>query len=179
MNGVKSHRLNWKFILVLAVILLLVGGFICLGWPNSVSYVDQKILATNSASAHGTETPAVLLGDLEIPVELAVSYAEIQRGLSGRVSLAEDKGLLFIFSRPAIYRFWMPDMNFPIDIIWINEGKIIGINHNVSNDFDPDNPIFYYAPKPAQYVLEVNAGFAEQHGLDVGDNLIFKNINIK
>ena len=70
----------------------------------------------------------------------------------------------------------MPDMNFPIDIIWINGDKVVGITKNVSNEFDPANPVFYMPPKPAQYVLEVNAGFAESRNINIGDEAVLNNI---
>jgi len=120
--------------------------------------------------------PFVRIGSVEIPVELAADAATRQKGLSGRPSLDPDSGLLFIFDQPAIYTFWMPDMNFPIDIIWINDNKVVDISKNVSNNFDPQNPAFYKPAIPAQYVLEVNAGFSEKENIKVGDAVF---INIK
>ena len=71
----------------------------------------------------------------------------------------------------------MPDMHFPIDMIWISSGKkVVGVSANVSNEFDPANPKFYKPPSPAQYVLEVNAGFASRLGIETGDRVTFTNI---
>ena len=84
--------------------------------------------------------------------------------------------MIFVFSKPDKYRFWMPDMHFPIDIIWTNNGKIVGITENASNEFNPANPIFYTPQKPAQYVLEVNAGFSEKNNINIGDKIILNNI---
>jgi len=121
--------------------------------------------------------PYVRIGSVEIPVELAIDAAAQQKGLSGRPSLDPNNGILFIFSRPAIYTFWMRYMNFPIDIIWINDDKVIDISANVSNDFDPKNPTFYEPVAPAQYVLEVNANFAEKENIKIGDSVSFINIS--
>jgi len=120
--------------------------------------------------------PYVQIDGIKIPVEIATSTTAIRKGLSGRVSLDADRGMIFVFSKPDKYRFWMPDMHFPIDIIWTNNGKIVGITENASNEFNPANPIFYTPQKPAQYVLEVNAGFAEKNNINIGDKIILNNI---
>ncbi|MEK7554540.1 MAG: DUF192 domain-containing protein [Patescibacteria group bacterium] len=109
--------------------------------------------------------PYVDLGVLRVPVDIADDASEITKGLSGRESLSQDRGMLFVFANPDRYRFWMPDMHFPIDIIWIEEGKVVGIAENVSNEFDPVDPEFYLPPVPVRYVLEVNAGFSKKHGI--------------
>jgi len=122
-------------------------------------------------------TPSVQIDGIKIPVEVATSTTAIQQGLSGRTSLDANRGMIFVFSKPDKYQFWMPDMHFPIDIIWINNDKVVGITKNVSNEFDPANPILYTPPEPAQYVLEVNAGFAENRNINIGDEAVLNNIN--
>lgn len=128
------------------------------------------------AETIAAKIPQVKIRSAVIPVELAQTAAEIQKGLSGRISLEKNKGMLFIFPKPAIYQFWMPNMRFPIDIIWIHEGKIVDISAKVSNDFDPAKPRFYTSSKPVRYVLEVNAEFAARNGMKIGDAVIFQNI---
>jgi uncharacterized membrane protein (UPF0127 family) len=121
--------------------------------------------------------PRVLINNTAIAVELAVSDEEKMRGLSGRPSLFQNAGMLFIFSRPDYYRFWMPNMNFPIDFIWIDEtGRIIGITENAPPLADTSKPVWYLPPLPAKYVLEVNAGFAKRHNIQIGDIVKFENI---
>lgn len=121
-------------------------------------------------------TPSVQIDGIKIPVEVATSTIAIKNGLSGKPSLYIGSGMLFVFPKPDKYRFWMPDMHFPIDIIWINSDKVVGITKNVSNEFDPANPVFYTPPTPAQYVLEVNAGFAEKRNINIGDETVLNNI---
>ncbi|MBI2096727.1 MAG: DUF192 domain-containing protein, partial [Candidatus Sungbacteria bacterium] len=96
--------------------------------------------------------------------------------LSGRDSLAYNHGMIFIFLQPGLYRFWMPDMHFPIDIIWIAGERVVGITGDISPEFDPDHPVFYTPPVPAQYALEVNAGFAAANNIKAGDKTIFNGI---
>ena len=132
-------------------------------------FMMNRVLNKNSQSY-------VRIGSLDIPVELAADAITQQKGLSGRPSLDSQSGMLFIFNKPAVYTFWMPDMNFPIDIIWINDNKVVDISANVSNNFDPKNPAFYEPSQPAQYVLEVNAGFSGKENIKVGDSVSFINI---
>lgn len=120
--------------------------------------------------------PIAVINGVDIPIELARTETERERGLSGRASLDEGSGMLFIFEKPGVYSFWMPDMRFPIDIIWINGGKIVDISENVSNEFDPAEPVYYFPSAPIQYVLEVNAGFAKSNGIKVGDAVILTGI---
>ena len=102
---------------------------------------------------------------------LATSSEARVRGLSGRESLKPDQGMLFVFERPDISGFWMKDMLFPLDIIWIDENKkIVGINENVSPETFPN---LFFSPKPVLYVLELNAGIAKEMKLSTSTTLSF------
>lgn len=91
-----------------------------------------------------------------INIEIADTNAERMQGLSGRESLETGRGILFIFPESGLYGFWMKDMNFSIDIIWLNgDLQPIGIEKNISPDSYPQ---VFYPPVPVKYVLEVNAG---------------------
>lgn len=116
------------------------------------------------------------IAQLDIPVEIATTLEEQGRGLSGRASLPASNGLLFTFPRPDYYQFWMPDMNFPIDIIWINNNAVVDITADASNVFNPKKPIFYTPNFPAQYVLEVNSGFAKRNNINIGDPVKIPNL---
>lgn len=120
--------------------------------------------------------PSVSISGISIPVEVMRTDEEIRKGLSGKPFLDSKSGMLFVFSKPAIYQFWMPDMHFPIDIIWINNGKVVDIDTDVSNDFDSAHPIYYRPEVPAQYVLEVNAGFAKRSNITIGKTIVFNSI---
>lgn len=121
-------------------------------------------------------TPSVTINKLEIPVEVVRTSAEVQKGLSGRTSLDKKSGMLFVFTEADFYRFWMPDMYFPIDIIWINNTKVVDISRNVPIDFDPVKPKFYLPSKKANYVLEVNAEFSRKNNIKIGDDVFLNNV---
>ncbi len=110
-------------------------------------------------------------GEKTIQIERADTLATRTQGLSGRKSLAPDTGMLFIFEKSDIYGFWMPDMYFAIDIIWIDvQKKIVHIEKNVTPE---SYPKIFKSTTLAQYVLEVPAGFSDQNTIEVGDEVRF------
>jgi len=120
----------------------------------------------------------IRIGTLAIPVEIAATEDAKEKGLSGRPLLPQNQGMLFLFEKPGIYRFWMPDMHFPIDIIWMDSTRtVVDISADVSNQFDPEHPRYYTPSSPARYVLEVNAGFAARNGINKGDVADFVNFS--
>ncbi len=119
-----------------------------------------------------SEIEYVRLSGEKVKVDLAITPEEKSKGLGGRLGLNEDEGLLFIFERPGMHNFWMENMNFPIDIIWMDESqKIIYIEKNLSPATFPTS----FGPhKESKYVLEVVAGFTEEYRVKVGDKVEFE-----
>ncbi len=107
-------------------------------------------------------------------VKIADTQAERTQGLSGLDSLPQDEGMLFVFSSPSQYRFWMKDMKFSIDMIFIRQGKVVDILSNIPQPLpgqtDQELPI-YEPVVPVDSVLEVNAGFIAAHNVKVGDKI--------
>lgn len=108
----------------------------------------------------------VIDGRVGVTVELARTPREREIGLSGRPDLPQGRGMLFVFDRPEPVTIWMKDMRFPIDILWIEGGRIVQIQRSAKPP-RPDGPIEAYSA-PAALVLEVPAGFAEQERIRVG-----------
>lgn len=109
-------------------------------------------------------------GDLldTITIEIVEKPAEIQRGLMFRESMREDRGMLFIFPQSKVQSFWMRNTHIPLDIIFINGAREI---LKIARHTKPltDTPIV--CERPAKYVLEVNAGFAEEYDIQPGDRI--------
>lgn len=119
-----------------------------------------------------TPRSSVAIGDMTIMVEIARTSTEQKKGLSGRLSLSEGEGMLFVFDHLDRYGFWMPDMHFAIDIIWIDsDGHIVDITHDVTPE---SYPAVFTSSTPAQYALEVPAGSALRYGWKIGDNTEFQ-----
>jgi uncharacterized membrane protein (UPF0127 family) len=110
-------------------------------------------------------------------VEVVNTTPSRQLGLSGRESVKDGNGMLFVFPEPSNYSFWMRDMLFSIDIIWIDTaGDIIYIEKNVNPDTYPKSfsvPSSASKP-PSQYVLEVSAGFTDFFDIKIGDRISVK-----
>ena len=131
------------------------------------------ILKDNSFNEIKDKTPVttIVAGEASLVIEIADTEEERRQGLSNRVSLDENSGMLFIFGQPSTGGIWMKDMRFPIDIIWIDENySIIDIKHNAQPESFPE---IFYPQTNAKYVLEVNAGFTKQHDIFVGDQVQF------
>lgn len=85
--------------------------------------------------------------------------------------MAQDQGMLFVFNAPDTVCFWMKDMRFSLDIIWLDAQKeVVHIEKNVSPETFPKT---YCPDKPAQYVIELNAGEAARNHLVAGHRLSF------
>lgn len=129
-------------------------------------------LIINIPCLSGEDIGRVYIGNTCIRVDIADSDSEREQGLMLRDGLDEDQGMLFIFEKEDIYCFWMKNMNFPLDIIWINKGnKIVDIKKNVP--CSQDNLEVLIPNESAIYVLEVNAGFADKNKIEIGDRIRF------
>ena len=105
---------------------------------------------------------------IRVAVTVASSVATREKGLSGKESLRSDEGMLFVFDQAGAYQFWMKDMRFPIDILWIKDDMIADITTDAAVP-TPGEVLPTYFPKVSvDRALEVNAGFAKAHGLRIG-----------
>ena len=117
-------------------------------------------------------TKKVRIADVPLTVYVADTPAAQERGLGGRDSLAQNEGMLFVFPTDDKYAFWMKDMKFSIDIIWLDaNGTVVYIAPDVSPSTYPRT---FTPTSPARYVLEVNAGFTAQYHVEVG-NVLYSN----
>lgn len=120
---------------------------------------------------HAESSSVLQFGDTRVRVILADTPAKRTRGLSGTDGLAEGEGMLFIFPEDGLYGFWMKDMRFAIDIIWLDSAwEVVDVAESVSPD---SYPASFSPSKPARYVLEVPAGFAKSHNIALGSEAVF------
>lgn len=150
--------------LLVGVAVIAVAGFVAALYqyakpePRAVSDIRYTgALAQRTISIH----------DVPYIVDIADTPALQARGLSGRSGLAPGTGMLFVFPHDDLHTFWMKDMRFSIDIIWIAaDGRVVDILHRVSPDTYPQS---FGPDTPSRYVLELDAGVAESLNLNVGD----------
>ncbi len=122
-----------------------------------------------------SKTSIVQINNVKLNVEISDNASKRKQGLGGRQSLASDSGMLFIFDKLDVYKFWMKGLSFPLDLIWIRDSLVVDIIKNVTPPMpgQKDETLPLYAPsQPIDKVLEVNAGFVDAHGIKVGDRVL-------
>lgn len=124
------------------------------------------------SSTSSLEKGRVLVSDVTLDVEIAKTPGQLSKGLMNRASLPEGSGMLFVFPDSSERTFWMKNTLIPLDIIFISsDTRIVNIERAFPCKSDPC-PL-YRSRGGAMYVLEVNGGFAEAHGIKEGDNVGF------
>ncbi len=127
-------------------------------------------LACGGGDGDATVTIVVIGGEgdgVELTVELARTAGERSRGLMFREELAEDGGMLFVFPEDTEAGFWMRDTLIPLSIAFIAaDGTIVDIQ-----DMEPLSTELHRPPERYRYALEVNQGWFQQNGFDVGDQV--------
>ena len=176
----KKEFVVWLFILVLIVL------FISLVWDwnfeeNSLIGNEGRMGEESPLTSHPSLENSVCFDDSDnekdicIEVEIVDDVSERAKGLMFRESLGEGSGMLFVYDEVGEYSFWMKNTLIPLDMIWIDEEmRIVDIKNAVPCVVE--ECISYGGEVSASYVLEVNAGFVEEKGLEVGDEVV---INIK
>jgi uncharacterized membrane protein (UPF0127 family) len=121
----------------------------------------------NIASNALSKEKYAVIGDSIISIEVADSAKERKIGLSDHTELENNSGMFFIFDKSDYHGIWMKDMDFAIDIIWINEVmEIVYIEENVTPDTYPE---VFVTDKKSLYVLEVPAGYVKKEGIKISD----------
>jgi uncharacterized protein len=106
-----------------------------------------------------------------VSVEIADTAATREYGLMYRKQLDEDAGMIFVFKAPQHLEFWMKNTVIPLDMIFADSaGKIVGIVRKAM----PFSEAIDSVDGDSQYVLEVNGGFCDRHGVHPGDTLRFE-----
>jgi uncharacterized membrane protein (UPF0127 family) len=147
-----------RILLITAVsILFLAGAFLILmlrleAEPDVAAVLPTGILEVNGRS---------------IMVELALTAGSQSRGLSYRDGLDPDRGMLFVYDSPRIQRFWMHEMRFPLDMVFINGDEVVDVAANVPHP-QGGLPKIVTSSVRADKVLEINAGKAEEWGVRKG-----------
>ena len=151
--------------------------FVILGAMSLAKYIAAltAISVPKGSDVASSTGPVVLIGEHVFHVDIADTLLLRSKGLSGRESLAEDTGMYFIFTVSMKYGFWMKDMKFPIDIIWISGDKVVSASENAAPE--PTKTVFtltrYYSPVAVNRALEVPAGTVARYAIKAGDSVIF------
>lgn len=119
----------------------------------------------------------VTLSGETLEVLLPKTLGERYRGLGGRESIAPYDGMLFVYDTPGLHGIVMRDMNFPIDIVWLYQGRVVDMALRVKPEFVAEADLTIHRPNTdATLVLELPAGWIEVHGLEMGDELTIQDV---
>jgi uncharacterized membrane protein (UPF0127 family) len=128
--------------------------------------LSQPKSETNPAASSGQNGRLIIGTAPELAVRIANTPTTRAQGLSGTQPLKENEGMFFIFENDDLWGFWMRDMLYPIDIIWLSaQLEVVHIVHAVPPE---SYPATFEPEEKARYVLEVPAGFAARHGIGIG-----------
>ena len=129
--------------------------------PNPIFRKDGELRFLNNRTNEVITT---------IDIEVAGDDAAKEQGLMYRDSMAENAGMLFLMGTEELQAFWMKNTIIPLDILFVDsDRRIVSISRNCKPYSLEQIP----SGKPALYVVEVNAGYAKKHGIEVGDMISF------
>jgi uncharacterized membrane protein (UPF0127 family) len=136
---------------------------------------QQKVGEATPTNSGTYRQVNVTVNGIELVADVAATNEQMTKGLSVRDALADNEAMLFVFDTAQEHSFWMKNMKFPIDIIWLDSDKtVVHIEHNLQPcSFDAFCPTYKPANNSALYVLETVAGFAEKHGIVEGTKVEF------
>lgn len=129
----------------------------------------MKITNSSPCEQRYRQDTTIKLTTGQLTTEVVKEQTERMMGLSGRRCINGETAMLFVFDEADRHGIWMKDMNFPIDIIWLNEEKkIVHIEKNV---LPGSYPKIFYPSSPALYVVEVQSGLTDSKSITVGQQL--------
>lgn len=127
-----------------------------------------------TVQACAAKSPTIQIKGQTYTIEIAEDDASRAHGLMERESMPADHGMLFVFQDDAPRAFWMKNCKFPQDMLFFDaERRLISVQRNVPPCVSDPCPA-YSSGAPARYVLELNAGQADQIGAHPGDELTIR-----
>lgn len=151
-----------RVLLIFAVLFVVLAVFIFV----------QSLLKNGSLFA---KTASMTVNDEKITLEVADTPEKRQKGLSGRKSLPENRGMLFVFDNADFHSFWMKEMQIPLDMIFLSGTRVVTVHENVPPPTEGDENLLLYSPdEPTDKVIELNAGQAAKLQIQKGTELDLK-----
>ena len=137
---------------------------------------DAPVMTAVAPPPHYSYAHQLKIGGKILMVEIANTDQQRQQGLSDQTQMADNKGMLFDFgSQLSNTAFWMKDMKFNLDFIWIAQNKVVGITSDVPHPGSASDPLpSYYSPSPVNQVVEVNAGWTKKNNISAGDAVLLQ-----
>lgn len=150
---------NTIFLFFIVLVLIITFSFLFFSLKTSVKKISGN-----------DDHPYIVLKNEKFKIEVVDNYESQVQGLSDRKRLGERSGMLFDFGDKRQRNFWMKNMHFPIDIIWIEDDEIVNISKNCQPEGERPEK-HYQSLLPVNYVLEINAGISDKLDLKNGDKV--------
>jgi uncharacterized protein len=143
---------------------------------NQRELITGELTPSSNNNHSGYRQVNLTVNGIELVADVAATNEQRTKGLSVKDALAENEAMLFVFGTPGEHSFWMKNMKFPIDIIWLDSNKsVIHIEHSLQPcSWDDFCPTYKPDNDNSLYVLETVAGFAEKHDIAEGTRVEFK-----
>ena len=154
------------FLIIILIVAITASGVVMLAITSSdEESVDYAEIDVNDQSFY---SDTIKINDVLVDVQIADTDVKRNRGLMFQEQLSYDQGMLFVYEISGNYAFWMPNMQFSLDIIWFEEnGRVVHIEQDVSPcNTEPEHCEVYDPGVDALYVFEATAGFVEKFGID-------------
>jgi uncharacterized membrane protein (UPF0127 family) len=152
-----------------AVALLALVGVMSAWWSWRTGQIAEVIPESMVTTCRDFTEGKLQIDEKEYSVALADTDTEKTQGLIGCDSVPHNSGMYFVYDQPREVQYWMRGMTIPIDIVWVAQGKVVGIEENVPpQPADGTDIPRYQAVVPVDAVLEVGAGKAREYGIAEG-----------
>lgn len=152
--------MKWNVLIIFVLLICILG-----------IYSASRFNSQSDCGNYRIDQKSELISGHTFTIQKAVIEADRNKGLSGKKCIPENQAMLFVFDKPDTYGFWMKDMNFPIDMLWLDaDKKVVFIQKNATPESYPK----VFKPKEKSlYVLEVASGTADKLNVTVGTRLNF------
>ncbi|OGH11095.1 MAG: hypothetical protein A2857_02975 [Candidatus Levybacteria bacterium RIFCSPHIGHO2_01_FULL_36_15] len=157
-----------KIIFIYLLLVVVLGSFVLI--KSGYIKIPSSNLTQNTNQAY------VEVNNNKIKLLLAKTPQEQMAGLSNKDKLDAESGMLFVFKQKDYVQFWMKNMKFAIDMIYISDNKIVDVFQNLKPPSDQKSIQIYRPREKANFVLQINAGLAQKYKIKPGDKITLKNI---
>ncbi len=186
----KSNMNQWATYSIFSIVVILfsgLGGYVYYEGNKQASVIDESSLTATIPlvnepeevkkeewETYFSDLKAMTIGQKQVRVSIAKSWPERIKGLSDTPYLPSDIVKLFVFDSVGFHSIWMKDMNYSIDIIWVDEAnKIV---HIVEGATPESYPAAFVPKVPAKYVIETVENFVKENQIVVGDDVVLPNL---
>lgn len=135
---------------------------------QSFRYLLVGVLLVSAQIAQASSLLKLSMGSGSLDVEVAATKDQRAVGLMNRTSMAESRGMLFVYPMPAYFCMWMKNTRIPLSVAFIDaQGQVINIA-----DMAPQTEMNHCTQRNAMYALEVNQGWFAKHGVTAGTQIL-------